>query len=266
MENSDLNKRSNIAQGIVNAKVLWFRTVMKETEEAHQQGKLRKLNLQDKNGMKVVVGRAKEGLRQFFGQNYLPVIMGSTRVAELVMLAAHNLDHLGRDITQANARHEAWIVNAKKLAKRIVNNCLRCRFLRKLLQGQKMSVLPDYVQIQCPPYTNIGLDLTGPITVKSMTNKRATMKIWVVIFLCLNTKSVCMELSPGYSTADFLCAYDLHTSQHGAPGTVHSDRGSQLVAANKELCEHPLNYDWDAIAAATSKDGTKWNFTQSGAQ
>ena len=182
------------------------------------------------------------------------------------MLAAHNFDHAGRDVTQAIARQDVWIVNAKKLAKQIVKGCIRCRFLRKLLEGQKMSVLPEYVQIQCPPFTHIGLDLTGPLTVKAMTNKRSTMKVWVVIFLCLNSKSVSMELAPGYSTADFLCAYETHTSQRGPPGTVHSDRGSQLVAAKKALCDYPLDYDWDAIAASTSKEGTKWTFTPAGAQ
>ena len=266
VQQSDSKKKTEIAQGKVDARVLWFRSVMKDTDEACQQGKLRELDIQERNGMKVVVGRAKEGLREFYGQNYLPVIMGHTRIAELVMLAAHNLDHTGRDITQAIARHEVWIVNAKKLAKQIVKGCIRCRFLRKILENQKMAALPDYVQIQCPPFTNIGLDLTGPITVKAMTNKRSKMKIWVVIFLCLNTKAVCMELAPGYSTEDFLCAYEIHTSQRGFPGTVHSDRGSQLIAANKEISDSPLHYDWDAIASSSSKEGTKWNFTPAGAQ
>ena len=92
------------------------------------------------------------------------------------------------------------------------------------------------------------------------------MKVWVVIFLCLNTKAVSMELAPGYSTRNFLCAYNTYTSQPGSPVTVHSDRGSQLVAAKKEICDDPLNYDWDAIAASTSREETKWNFTPAGAQ
>ena len=135
-----------------------------------------------------------------------------------------------------------------------------------MLLEQKISVLPDFVQIQCPPFTHIGLDLCGPYTVKAMTNKRATLKVWVVIFLCLNTKGVAMELAPGYSTADFMLAYSMHIEQRGTPLKVHSDRGSQLVAAKKELCDTPLNYDWDAIAASTSRDGTTWTFAPAGGQ
>ena len=44
-------------------------------------------------------------------------------------------------------------------------------------------------------------------------------------------------------------------SQRGVPKFVHSDRGSQLVAAQKDLADK-LKYDWDAISASTAKEGT----------
>ena len=103
-----------------------------------------------------------------------------------------------------------------------------------------MAVLPAVLQAKCPPFCVIGIDLVGPYIVKSMTNKRATMKIWVVVLLCFNTKAILKVLSPGYSTEDFMLAYTGHVSTGGLPSMVHSDRGSQLVAAKKELCDEPL--------------------------
>ena len=73
-----------------------------------------------------------------------------------------------------------------------------------------------------------------------------------------------MQLPPGYSTEDFMLAYVSHVSEHGSSSFVHSDRGSQLVAAKKELCNDILKYDWDAIAAATSYQGTTWKFAPAG--
>lgn len=73
-------------------------------------------------------------------------------------------------------------------------------------------------------------------------------------------------MAPGYSTDDFMLAYMTHVSQHGIPSYVHSDRGSQLVAAQKDLCVDPLKYDWDVIAATTSHQGTSWKFCPAGAQ
>ena len=130
-----------------------------------------------------------------------------------------------------------------------------------------MAALPPNVQGPSPPFANLGLDLTGPITVKSsMTNIRSTMKLWVVIFLCLNTKAVNMELAPGYATDDFLLAYQSHVNVRGDPLFVHSDRGSQLVAAHSDVAEEMLKYDWDAIASSTASSGTTWKFAPAGAQ
>ena len=129
-----------------------------------------------------------------------------------------------------------------------------------------MAAMPSILQNPSSPFTNIGLDLIGPITVKAMVNKRTYMKVWVVIFVCLNTKAVSMELSPGYSTNDFLLAFSSHVSVRGIPLYVHSDKGSQLVAAHKDLADDPLQYDWDAIAHSTAHEGTTWKFCPAGAQ
>ena len=98
---------------------------------------------------------------------------------------------------------KAWIIGAKRLASSFCSNCVRCRFLHKLKVQQKMAELPSPLQLPCPPFTNVGVDLCGPLMVHAMTNKRATMKVWNVLFVCLNTKAVTMYLAPGYSTKDF---------------------------------------------------------------
>ena len=239
---------------------------MPDTVAALKAGRLKELDIKDDNGMRVIQGRAASGMMKFFGQDTLPVIMGSTRIAYLIMLDAHNQDHTAKDITIATSRHTAWIVNASKLAKQICKGCLRCRFLKKQLENQKMSVLPKCLQVPAPPFTNIGVDLLGPIIIKAMVNKRAKMKVWVVIFVCVNVKAVSMELAPGYSTNDFLLAYSSHASQRGEPLFVHSDRGSQLVAAQRNLADDTPKYDWDLISSSSASQGTTWKFAPAGAQ
>ena len=243
------------------AERVWFQYSMKDTRLASEEGKLKSLFIEERDGLIVVVGRAQKGLQKLFGKDSLPVLMRKSRIAFLIMLWAHNQNHDARDITMSIACSKAWIVGAKRLATSITVNCLRCRFLHKIKVQQKMSVLPPSVQVPCPPFSNVGVDLCGPLIVHAMTNKRATLKVWNVIFVCLNTKAVTMHLAPGYSTEDFLIAYDSHVYDRGTPTTVHSDKGSQLVAAGKEV-----DFDWDAISRRTSKRGTKWDFTPAGAQ
>ena len=129
-----------------------------------------------------------------------------------------------------------------------------------------MASIPDILQVPSPPFTNIGLDLIGPIICKAMVNKKAEMKVWIVVFVCLNCKAVSMELAPGYSTEDFLLAYSNHVSHRGVPSYVHSDRGSQLVAAHEDITDEVLKYDWDAISASTASQGTTWEFAPAGGQ
>ena len=218
--------------------------------------------MEDRDGLLVVVGRAREGLHKLLGKEYLPVIMRKARVAFLIMLWAHKKNHDARDITMSIACGKAWIIGAKELATAITDSCDRCRFLHRLRVEQKMAQLPPAIQLPCPPFSNIGIDLAGPLIVHAMTNKRATLKVWNVLFVCLNTKAIAMYLAPGYSTNDFFIAYNSFISDRGTPTTVHSDRGSQLVAAGKEVIE----VDWDCIARKTSAQGTNWDFAPAGAQ
>ena len=244
------------------AETLWFKQSMVDTQNAIREGKLKSLPVEEKDGLIVVKGRASKGMSKILGKEYLPVITKQSRVAFLIMLWAHKQNHDYRDLTMSIANSKAWIIGAKRLASSICNNCVRCRFLHKLKVQQKMAELPSPLQLPCPPFTNVGVDLCGPLVVHAMTNKRATMKVWNVLFVCLNTKAVTMYLAPGYSTKDFFIAYNSHISDHGIPALVHSDRGSQLVAAGKELA----NFDWDSIANQSSSQGTNWNFTPAGAQ
>ena len=51
------------------------------------------MTLWEHEGMLVVYGRVMEGLRQYLGVIFLLVLMSHTRVAVLIMLNAHSMDH-----------------------------------------------------------------------------------------------------------------------------------------------------------------------------
>ena len=251
------------------AMLFWIKQAMPATRQAFKDKKLEKLTLWEKDGMLVVSGRAMEGLKHYFGVDHLPVLMSSSRVAEIVMLDAHNSDHGGRDTTLVTATQVVWIVGGRRLAGKVVMLCVRCRYLRKKLEGQKMAPLPPSLAVPAPPFTNVGLDLFGPLIVKKMGGAKSTrgvqgtFKVWGVLILCLNTKAVKLYIAAGYSTADFLMSFEQFTSDHGRPATVHSDRGSNLVCAAKEV-DSP-DYDWDIIEKS-SGGKTRWIFCPSGCQ
>ena len=59
---------------------------MVHTQNAVEEGKLKSLLVEGKDGLIIVKGRASKGISKILGKEYLPVIMGQTRVAYLIML------------------------------------------------------------------------------------------------------------------------------------------------------------------------------------
>ena len=156
-------------------------------------------------------------MQYYLGVEYLPVLMSSTRVAELIMLWAHYGDHAGRDTTYFTSCYVAWIVGGRKMATRVKEHCVRCRYLDMKMEGQKMAPLPDRITIPCPCFTHLGVDLAGPFQIKirpgarQLRGNQPTIKAWVIVIVCLSTKAVKLYTAAGLSTQDFLLAYLEHT-------------------------------------------------------
>ena len=156
------------------------------------------------------------------------------------------------------------------MARCVKQTCVRCRYLAKLLEGQQMAVLPARLTVPCPVFSHVGVDLAGPFSVRKEGDSRVTrrntgtVKIWVILFVCLSTKALKLYVAGGYATEDFLLAWDAFAADHGDPLTCHSDRGSQIVAAAKMNPDLEVpNYDFDVVSRKTK---TVWHFTPSQAQ
>ena len=68
-----------------------------------------------------------------------------------------------------------------------------------------MGALPiERLSFGSKPFHSVCLDLLGPILVKSMVNKRASMKVWPLLFVCQVTGAVHCEVMHSYGTPAFL--------------------------------------------------------------
>ena len=151
-----------------SALMFWIRAASPATQKARADGRLKNLTpLQHDKYPEVLVvkGRAMEGLKTFFHQEFLPIVMAETRVGYLILLWAHEQDHGGVDITCMTATQVAWIPGHRTVVKRITEKCVRCRFLHKMLEGQRMAALPPRITLPCPVFSHLGLDLAGPFVV-----------------------------------------------------------------------------------------------------
>ena len=103
-----------------------------------------------------------------------------------------------------------------------------------------MSVLPPHLSVPCPCFTYVAVDLAGPFVCKregafkKTRRNPGTMKVWAVLFVCLQVKAVKIYLVGGLHTEDFLLARDSFVADHGQPAVAYSDRGTNLTGAARE--------------------------------
>ena len=120
---------------------------------------------------------------------------------------------------------------------RTIHHCVTCRRLRRPTQTQKMANLPADRLCTEPPFTNIGLDVFGPWSVSSRRTRGglAHSKRWAVIFTCMSTRAVHIEVVESLDTSSFINALRRFFSIRGPAKHIRSDHGTNFIGACKEL-------------------------------
>ena len=150
-----------------------------------------------------------------------------------------------------------WIPGASGQAKTVVRECYWCRVQDKREARQIMGELPPERLATLAPFEATALDLFGPFYVRDPAKGRRSFKCWVVAYVCLGTKSVCLLPCPGYGTDVFVVTHRHFMGIYGRPKLVYSDHAPSIIRAS----EAP---DWEGIAAAVGTNGTTWRLTPKG--
>ena len=233
---------------------------MGPTVEAWKKGKLESLKPFSLKGIIYTQGRYSDSkMLRLVGVSKLPILMASTRAAEMITWKAHKQDHC-KDINGLlfRVRRTAWVIKGRGLVKRVVKSCAKCRLDSTKVANQLMGDLPDFRIDRADPFTVIAVDLFGPLWAKGLGgHARKTFKVWGVLFVCLATKAVSIWTALSYSTKDFMLCYEKHSGIYNYPKTVISDQGTQLVAAGNDV-------NWIEIQHSTASKGTTWQFTPKG--
>ncbi|XP_072516499.1 uncharacterized protein [Salminus brasiliensis] len=210
---------------------------LKESLSSHSS--LLKLNpAVDKNGLLRVGGRiAQAGL---VDKETNPVIVPSrSHVTSLLVRHYHeNVQHQGRHFTEGAIRASGWwIVGAKRRISSEIQRCIKCRRLRGSMEVQQMAELPHERLQSDPPFSYVGLDVFGPweVTARRTKGGQANSKRWAVLFTCMCTRAVHIEVIEEMSSKSFINALRRFFAIRGPAKQLRSDRGTNFVGASKEL-------------------------------
>ncbi|KAJ8352093.1 hypothetical protein SKAU_G00235690 [Synaphobranchus kaupii] len=98
-----------------------------------------------------------------------------------------------------------------------------------------MADLPSArLRLNQPPFWSTGVDCFGPYTVKL---GRRHEKRWGIVFKCLTTRCVHLDLLPSMDTDSFLLALRRFIARRGKPYKILCDRGTNFRGGEKELRE-----------------------------
>ena len=247
------------------AEAEWFFALytMRQLHHGSQQNKgLDSLTVFWRGGLCRTRGRlSPEDMKASMGHESLVVIPESSRLAFLVMSESHAEDHSSAGESLWRSRRRGyWIVRGRVLAKKVVERCLVCRRIRARMEQQVMADLPREVfQIPCRAFSRVQIDYAGAVMVKDQVKRRTQRKCFPLLFVCLNSGGLHVQLATGYSAEEFLVQLQFFAALRGDPTYIHTDMGSQLVSAGKAVMEGDKpNFPWEEITSSEKTRGMEF--------
>lgn len=166
--------------------------------------------------------------------------------------------HSGQNYVLSSLRQKYWIPCANSLTRKIISECITCRRHHAPMGEQKMADLPkDRITPDLPPFTYVGADYFGPIEVN---RGRCLVKRYGVIFTCLVSRAVHLEISHSLDTDSCINALRRFVCRRGQVKEIRSDNGTNLVATEKELKQALKEWNLNKIESALTQQGIKWIF------
>ena len=151
-----------------------------------------------------------------------------------------------------------WITNVAQIIKSVTSKCVVCRKYRAKVMEQKMADLPkERVNPVDKAFSSCGCDYFGPIEVK---RGRSMVKRYGVIFTCLNSRAVHLEVAHSLDTSSCINAITRFIARRGPIKYIRSDNGTNLVGSEKELRDQLQMVNATKIKDSLVNDGIKWEF------
>lgn len=234
---------------------------LKEHKPVTKGSPLQKLDpYLDNEGLLRVGGRILTG-DVLAGSNGPIIVPKKSHVARLLIKHHHQkCKHQGRHLTEGAVRSAGyWVMGAKRLISSLLNSCVICRKLRRKLETQKMGNIPDFRCKPSPPFTYVGVDTFGPweVTARKTRGGIANAKRWAILFTCLTSRAVHIELVDEMTSSAFINSLRRFVAMRGKVTEFYSDRGTNFVGSTDALNINAINIESPTLKKYMVDNGWK---------
>lgn len=186
--------------------------------------------------------------------------------------------HGGPQACIAILRQRFWIINLRRAVRRFIGqNCTICIRHRKSTAVQLMGQLPAARVTPALPFSRVGIDFAGPFTLRKTASTaiqlrtaakykstyrepHTTVKGWIVVFVCLVTRAVHLDVVRGLTVEHFLDALIRFTSRRGMCSEIWSDNGTTFVGTRNEIQRVFKEWGDQLPVSEMANLGISWNF------
>ena len=125
-----------------------------------------------------------------------------------------------------------------------------------------MADLPSGRITPSPPFTYVGLDVFGPweVTARRTRGGHAYSKRWAVIFTCLSTRAIHIELIESMDASSFINALRRFMAIRGPVQQIRSDCGTNFKGAKNELESAKKETNQEIVEAYLNSQECEWIF------
>ena len=192
------------------------------------------------------------------GSFEVPIVDHFSPVAFSVVNQIHwyhpTVKHSGVESTIRFVMNVAHILGMRELVKAFRRQCTRCRYLLKRTVEVPMGPVSKHQLSVAPPFYVTQCDICGPFLAYSKHNRRTTLKVWIVTFVCATTGMTSLKIMEGYDTTQFLLSFSRFSADAGFPTLMLVDSGGQLVRG----CDNMLINMSDAQGVLKSEFGVNF--------
>ena len=210
----------------------------------------------DKEGLLRIEGRLHNSPELTEDMKHPIILPSRGALTRLVVLQFHGDNfHVGVQHTLLSTRKKFWIVNGNASVKRYLSECGNCALDKAKPVRQLMADLPAArTAASHKAFAICGLDYFGPV---NYVEGRSTRKAWGLLFTCMASRAIHVEIVTFLSLKDFVLAFSRFNDVRGGVEVIYSDNGSTFQAAAKTL---PALLKTPELRNSLRKKGVKWEF------
>ena len=217
---------------------------------------------------------------------YPTILSKDGPLANLIIMKHHIINaHAGPQATHRSVRSKYWIMGGKRKVAEVIRTCKQRHCVKQKAKPVIQDAPPLPIQrFETEVFSCISADGMGPFEIKvenvchfkatcekchkektddeikkeEAEKKCKTKKVWVVIFTCLSSRNINLELLHDRSTESFLMAFQRHVAENSVPKFILTDNAPEYKRADVEIQKVLQTSE---VQKYMAEKGIKWKFT-----